>query len=237
MARRHWPAGQAVGHQLRMGGGPEEAPKTIVGVVSDVRMAGFNGPVDPTIYLPLSQSPATSFWTIVTSTRPADQLSIELRAAVRELDPALPVGNTRPLGDIMGDTVKQPRFTAILLSGFAGTALLIAAIGLYGVLAYDVGQRRRELGVRMALGATPAGIRRLLLGRGVRIVAAGVVVGGLGALAGTRLLSGLLVGAHALDPVALGGALAVLALTSFVAIWLPARRATRTDPIEALRTP
>jgi putative ABC transport system permease protein len=235
LALRHWPAGRASGHQLRLGD-PDEPARTIIGVVSDVRMEGFAGRFAPSIYLPMSQAPLADFWLIVTSPRPADQLSADVRAAIGEIDPGVPVGALRALVDVMGDTIKTPRFAAIILSAFAATALLIAAIGLYGVLAFDALERRRELGVRVALGATPASIRRLLVGRGVRIVAAGVLLGAAGALASTRLLAGLFLEVPRADVVAFAAATALLALTTLVATWLPARRATRTDPIDALRT-
>lgn len=235
LALRHWPAGRATGHQLRLGD-PDEPARTIIGVVSDVRMEGFAGRFAPSIYLPISQSPLADFWLIVTSPRPADQLSADVRAAIREIDPGVPVGALRALVDVMGDTIKAPRFATIILSAFAATALLIAAIGLYGVLAFDALERRRELGVRVALGATPASIRRLLVGRGVRIVAAGVLLGAAGALASTRLLAGLFLEVPRADVVAFAAATALLAVTTLVATWLPARRATRTDPIDALRT-
>ena len=135
----------------------------------------------------------------------------------------------------MGDTVKKPRFTAIVMSAFALTALLIAAIGLYGVLAFDVAEQRRELGVRIALGATRQSIRALVLGRGFRLVALGLITGVAVSLAGTRLISGLLFDAPRIDAVPLLAATISLALAAFVATWLPARRATRADPIEALR--
>ncbi|MGE5834277.1 MAG: ABC transporter permease [Acidobacteriota bacterium] len=235
LALRHWPAGRASGHQLRLGD-PDEPARTIIGVVSDVRMEGFAGRFAPSIYLPISQSPLADFWLIVTSPRPADQLSADVRAAIREIDPGVPVGALRALVDVMGDTIKTPRFATIILSAFAATALLIAAIGLYGVLAFDALERRRELGVRVALGATPASIRRLLVGRGVRIVAAGVMLGAAGAVASTPLLAGLFLEVPQADAVAFTAATALLAVTTLVATWLPARRATRTDPIDALRT-
>jgi len=235
LALRHWPAGHASGHQLRLGD-PDDPPRTIIGVVSDVRMEGFAARFAPSIYLPISQLPLADFWLIVTSPRPADQLSADVRAAIREIDPGLPVGAMRALVDVMGDTIKTPRFATIILSAFAGTALLIAAIGLYGVLTFDALERRRELGVRVALGATPASIRRLLVGRGVRIVAAGVMLGAVGALASTRLLAGVFLEVPRADAMAFAAATALLAVTTLVATWLPARRATRTDPIDALRT-
>jgi ABC-type antimicrobial peptide transport system permease subunit len=238
LARRHWPAGQAVGRQLVAGDGRSELARTIVGVVSDIRMEGFHGRFDPTIYLPLSQAPARSFWTLISSTRPADSLAAELGAAVREIDASVPVPRPRPLVDIMGDTVRKPRFTAIVLGVFASMALFIAVVGLYGVLAFDVAERRPELGVRLALGATPGNIRRLLILRGLRLVAVGLVLGLAGTLAIARLLSGLFVDApstHAANVLAFGGAIATLLIASLVATWIPARRALRTDPIEVLR--
>ena len=135
----------------------------------------------------------------------------------------------------MGDTVKKPRFTAVVLSAFALVALLIAAIGLYGVLSFDVAQQRRELGVRVALGATPQGIRRLVLSRGFQLVAGGLAIGIAVAIAGSRLIAGMLFNAPAIDLVSIVAAAAVLGLTALIATWLPARRATKADPIEALR--
>jgi len=235
IARRHWSPGEAVGHQLRLGQGDQEVPKTIVGVIGDVRVDGFDGRLEPTIYVPQTQAPSSAFQTTLLSTRAADALVDELHAALHDVDPGLPPGLVRPLTDIMGDTVKKPRFTAVVLSAFALAALLIAAVGLYGVLAFDVAQQRRELGVRVALGATPRGIRTLVLGRGFRLVAAGVLVGAVAAAAGSRLMAGLLFNAPALDVVPFLAATGTLALTAFVAVWLPARRATKADPIEALR--
>ena len=234
LARRHWPPGGAVGHQLLFGS-KNDPPKTIVGVVRDVRMGGFDAGIDPTIYVPLSQSPVPAFWTAMVSERPADAVAADVRAALHDVDASLPADKVRPLTDIMGDTVKKPRFTAVVMSAFALTALLIAAVGLYGVLAFDVAEQRRELGVRIALGATPQGIRALVLGRGFRLVATGLVTGAVVSVASTRLISGLLFDAPGVDAIPLLAATIALALAAIVATWLPARRATRADPIEALR--
>jgi predicted permease len=236
LARRHWPGGGAVGHQLLFGDDEEgKKPKTIVGVVGDVRMEGFDAPVAPTIFVPQSQSPVDGFWTALTTTRDPDAIASEIRSALREVDPLLPTGKIRPLTAIMGDTVKKPRFTAVVLSAFAMVALLIAAIGLYGVLSFDVAQQRRELGVRVALGATPQGIRSLVLTRGFRLVAMGLAAGIVVALACSRFIAGMLFNAPAIDVVSLLAAGGVLGLTTLIATWLPARRATKADPIEALR--
>jgi putative ABC transport system permease protein len=235
LAKRHWPRGGAVGHQMLFGGAEGEKPKTIVGVVRDLRMDGFDADVTTTIYVPQAQSPVPSFWTAIATDRPANAVAGELRAALREVDPSLPSGEIRALTEIMGDTVEKPRFTAVVLSAFAAAALLIAAIGLYGVLAFDVAQQKRELGVRVALGASPGGIGRLVLTRGFRLVGAGLIAGSAVSLAGTRLISDLLFDAPALDIVPLAIATGVLGLTALIATWLPARRAMKADPIEALR--
>lgn len=235
LARRHWKPGQAVGHQLLFQDMPGELPKTIVGVIRDVRMDGFDGEIQPTIFVPIAQAPSSAFWTLVSTTRTLDSLTAELRSALKELDAGLPLGKPRALTDVMADTVKKPRFAAVVLSAFAAIALLIAALGLYGVLAFDVSQQRREMGVRIALGATPRTIRGLVVSRAFRLVAAGLAVGVIGALACTRVMAGLLFHAPSIDIVALCSAVSLLALAAMLAVWLPARRATRADPIDALR--
>jgi putative ABC transport system permease protein len=235
LARRHWPPGRAVGHQLRFGDDPDETPKTIVGVVRDIRMEGFSGRAEPTIYVPQDQSPAGSFWTAISTARDAGAIAPDLRAALREIDAALPLESVRPLTDIMGDTIKKPRFTAVVMSAFGAIALLIAAIGLYGVLAFDVAQQWRELGIRIALGATPRSIRSVVLRRGFGLVGTGLVIGVAVSLALTKSISGQLFDAPELDVVPLAAATLALAAAALLATWLPARRATRADPIEALR--
>ncbi len=235
LALRHWPAGKAVGHQMRFGGDEKEIPKTIVGVVRDIRMGGFDGRIEPTVYVPAAQRQAADFWTVIAGARSADTLTGDLRQALKDVDASLPGSRVRPLTEIMGDTVKKPRFAAVVLSAFAITALLIAAIGLYGVLSFDVDQQRREMGVRVALGATPRSIRGLVWGRAFQMVAAGLVVGAIAAVAGTQVMSGQLFNAPPIDIITLAAATGILALTAIIAVWLPARRATRADPIEALR--
>ncbi len=235
LAQRHWPKGGAVGHQLLLGQGEGEIPKTIVGVVGDVRADGFDGRVEPTIYLPLSQAPTPAYWLLMTTSRPADTLAGDMRAAMRDVDGALPVGTVRGFSDIMSDTVKKPQFTAVVMSAFAATALLIAVVGLYGVLAFDVSQQRRELGVRVALGATSASIRRLVLARGFRLVGLGLAGGMIISLLVSRAISGLLFQIPATDATAFVVAGGTLMLTAWIASWFPARRAAHADPIETLR--
>jgi ABC-type antimicrobial peptide transport system permease subunit len=235
LARRHWPQGQALGHQLFFGDDPAEPAKTIVGVVRDIRMEGFSAKFEPTIYVPLDQSPSSGFWTAIATTRAADGIAPELRAALREVDAALPLESVRPLTEIMGDTVKKPKFTAVVMSAFGAIALLIATIGLYGVLAFDVAQRRRELGIRIALGATSSSIRSIVLRRGLGLVLTGLVIGGAASVALTKSMSAQLFDAPALDIVPLAAAVIALGAAAFLATLLPALRATHADPIEALR--
>jgi putative ABC transport system permease protein len=236
LARRHWPNGGAVGHQLLFDEGEGERPKTIIGVVGDVRADGFEGAVEPTIYRPFSQAAAPAYWVVMTTGRSAETLAPDVRAALRDIHPALPVGLTRGLTEIMAATVRRPQFTAVVMTAFGAVALVIAAIGLYGVLSFDVAQQRRELGVRVALGATASSIRALVLTRGFRLVGVGLAAGvALSILAG-RSISGLLFQVPATDALAFVVAGATLVLTAGVAIWFPARRASRADPVETLRT-
>lgn len=235
LARRHWKPGLAVGHQLLVTDDPAETPKTIVGVVGDIRMDGFDGRIEPTIYVPLDQTPVTGFWTAISTTRDPNSLETDLRGALREIDSALPFTAVRPLTGIMEDTVKKPRFTAIVMSAFAAIALLIAAIGLYGVLAFDVAQQRRELGIRIALGATSRSIRAAVLRSGLSLVATGLVIGAAASVLLARSISGLLFDAPAFDVTPLAVATIALSAAALLATWLPAVRATRADPIEALR--
>ena len=235
LARRHWPSGSAAGRQLLLGQGDGEVPKTIVGVVGDVRADGFEGRVEPTIYLPLSQAPSPAYWLVTSTDRAAESLMTELRNAVRDIDPALPVGAIRTLPEIMSDSVRKPRFTAVVLGAFAASALLIAAIGLYGVLAFDVARQRRELGVRVALGASASSIRGLVMARGFRLVGMGLVAGLLLSIVTGRSIKGLLFEVPATDLAAYAIAAAILTVTAGLAIWLPARRAAHADPIETLR--
>jgi putative ABC transport system permease protein len=235
LAERHWPRGGAVGHQLLLGEGEGETPKTIVGVVGDVRSDGFDGRIEPMIYLPLPQVPSPAYWMVMTTARPADALASEVRAAVHDIDQALPVGSIRGLPEIMADTVRKPQFTAVVMTAFAATALLIAALGLYGVLAFDVAQRRRELGVRIALGATASAIRRLVFARGFRLVGLGLATGIALSVLASRSISRLLFEVPATDTLAFLVAGVTLVVTTWLAIWVPARRAAHADPIETLR--
>lgn len=148
----------------------------------------------------------------------------------------MPLGRTRSLDQLMADAVVRPRFRTALLGLFAVAALVLAAIGIYGVMAYSVSQRTRELGIRLALGAQPGDVRALVIGHGLTLALTGVAIGIGGALALTRVMSGLLFGISATDPSTFAAVAVLLVAVALVACWLPARRATRVDPALALRT-
>ncbi|HEV2734293.1 MAG TPA: FtsX-like permease family protein [Longimicrobiaceae bacterium] len=163
------------------------------------------------------------------------RLAGPVREAIRAMDPDLPLADVRTLDEVRSESVARPRFLALLLGAFAAVALVLAVVGIYGTLAYLVAQRTYEMGVRMALGARPAAIRRLVVGQGMAMTLAGVVVGVAAALALTRLLAHLLYGVAATDAATFVAVPLGLALTAAVAAYVPARRATRVDPLVALR--
>ncbi len=167
---------------------------------------------------------------------PPAQLASAMREVVREVDPDQPVANVRTMEDVLSASVTQPRFRTLLLGLFAVIALTLAGIGVYGLLAHGVAQRINEFGVRMALGASPSDVLRLVLAEGVALALTGVAVGAAGAALAVRVLGTVLFSVSQWDPVAWTGAVGTLLAVSLLASWLPARRAVRTDPVVALRT-
>jgi putative ABC transport system permease protein len=240
-ARLYWPGDDPVGRTIRYY--PRELSPSIqiVGIVGDVRSMGANTAPPPTVYVPLEQAPRPAYsgrsMTFVVRARgnPLD-LGSSARAAVATVDSGLPLANVRPMTDVVAAAVGEPRFTTIVMSFFAGVAFFLASLGLYGILAYAVEQRVREIGIRIALGADDRGILRLIVGNGLGLAAVGVVIGVPAALALTRLMGGLLSGVTSTDPLTYCAVVAVLALSALVASYLPARRAMRVDPMIALRT-
>src|SRR5262249_6124992 len=215
---------------------PQGPWMTIVGVVADMHDLGLDAPVEPEMYVPLAQSPgAASLSIAVRSALPMGQLASMVRSELARFDPQQPIFDVLPLAARLQQPVEQRRFVLVLFELFAGLALGLAALGLYGVLAQSVADRRREIGVRVALGATPGTVLALVAREAGAIVGIGVAIGIGGGLAGSRLLTHFLYGVSPTDPLALGGSCLILALVSAVALWLPARRALRVDPMEALR--
>jgi putative ABC transport system permease protein len=238
LAERYFPGGDAVGRRLKQGG--DERPNNpwmeIVGVVGDVKYAGLNAPPEPAFYLADRQQPFNNrFVTVRTAADPRSALN-SIRAAVSALDRDVPVARLYTIDQLMNESVAAPRFRTTLVTVCAILGLVLAAIGIYGVMAYTVSERARELGVRVALGATTRDVMRMVLVEAFALAAAGVVLGVAGAVATTRLMAALLFGVTPTDPatfVSIAGLLMAIALAGS---YVPARRATRVDPIAALRS-
>jgi predicted permease len=228
---------EALGRRVRLGDRGEWL--TVVGVVADIRQRGLDQPVTPMIYVPFQQERDDPFLlrfvAFVARTATPGSVVDGIRAEVRRAAPDLPIQSTMTMDEAVAASVAQPRFRTLLLVLFAMAAMLIATCGIYGLMAYAVSQRRREFGVRMALGATRRDVLRLVLARALRIVVAGLIVGLAGAVAVTRVLQTFLFGVTPTDPIAFTVVTLLLMAVGLMAAWLPARRATRIDPCTALR--
>jgi putative ABC transport system permease protein len=207
----------------------------IIGVAGDVKEDSVDKDPMPTVYYIYSHLPYTQMTFVVRTAGDRLSLAGPSRAIIRGLDPAQPIAEVRTMETIVAETFSRQRFSALLLSGFSIASLLLAAVGIYGVLAYSVTERRREIGVRMSLGAQPAQIVGMVVGRGARLVAAGLLVGLVGAWSLSALLRGLLFGISPRDTATFAVVPALLASVALMAAWLPARRAARVEPMEALR--
>jgi Acidobacterial duplicated orphan permease len=236
-AETHFAGQDPIGKRVILGGSAGNTNfSTIVGVVGHVQNFGLGQDTRAQLYFPYRQSPPTNLsFVLRTSLEPA-ALASSIRAAMREVEPTLPVFAIRTMDELFDNTVTNQRIMLILLGVFGGVALLLAAIGLYGVLSYIVGQRTREVGIRMALGASASSVRRLMLGQGLRLASAGLAVGLLICFAASRLLSSVLYEVSPHDPLSLAAVVALLVLVGLLACWLPARRATKVDPATSLRT-
>jgi putative ABC transport system permease protein len=233
LARRHWPDAEPLGQRISFDQG--KTWRTIVGVAGDVRQTALSQEPSDAVYVPFAQFPGFSSTLFVRTHGDPRALARTLRDRIHDLDPQAAVSNVRTLEDIRSDSLASPRLTTVLLGAFAGLALAISAAGLYGVLAYSVSRRTREIGIRMALGAAPVRVRRMLIGEGLSSVAVGLGLGLVGALGLTRLVSGLLFGVEPTDPLCFVGSTLVLVLVALLACLVPARRATAVQPMVALR--
>ncbi len=235
MARRFWPGQDPIGQRIKIGPPQGEPWLTIVGVVKDVRQIGLDSEIGFATYEPLAQRPRE---TMELALRVAGDPATAMRAAsaeLRRMEPALVIDNAATMSQRIGDSVAPRRLNLVLFGLFAGLALILACVGLYGVIAYSAGQRVQEFGIRMALGAEPRDVLALVLGQGLRLALTGVVIGIVAALGLTRLLVGLLFGVQPGDPIILCGVAVVLTIVALLACWLPAYRATRVAPTAALR--
>jgi putative ABC transport system permease protein len=235
MARRYWPGQDPIGRRIAVMRRSGSFPREVVGVVGDVRDVTLRDAPAPEIYAPFAQEPFPFMRFVVRGRGAQPSLAQDLRRAVWAVDPDQPVVAVRPLTDFLDATLAPDRLRAQLLGAFATMALMLAAVGLYGVMSQTVAQRTTEFGVRMAMGAEPRDILALVLKNATRMVAWGSVLGVIGAVLLTRLLATLLYHVSPTDPVTFGAVIGVLALIAVVAGYLPARRAARVDPMEALR--
>ena len=233
-ARRFFPGEDPVGRTIEADEA-KTATRQIVGVVGDVHYQGLDAATDPEYYVPFPQSPEGSVTLVVRTATDPTSLAPEIREQIRALDPGLPAYNVRPMEDYVEGSVAARRFSSLLLGAFAAVALVLAAIGLYGVLAYSVVRRTREIGIRIAMGARPADVLKLVVVQGMFLTLTGVAVGLAGGLMVTPVLSHLLYGVSASDPLTFAGMSVLLGGVALLACYLPARRAARVDPMVALR--
>jgi predicted permease len=240
-AKHWWPEGSPLGRRLRMGM-PDEAWWDIVGVVGDVHAQGLQSPPGETIYFPPVFGPAsrpapfrTLDLVVKTSAEPL-QLVSALRQQLREVNPRIPLSNPRSMDSVLQGATARTSFTMAMLGSASGIALLLGLVGIYGVISYIVSQRTREIGVRMALGASAPSVRGMVVRQGLVLAGFGVAVGLAGAALLSTLMSSLLFGIRATDPVTYASVAAALVVVAAGASWLPARRAASVDPSRALRS-
>jgi putative ABC transport system permease protein len=241
MARQYWPGENALGRRFKLGD-PDDATRPwtqIVGIAADIRQMGLDEPVKAEMYLPYQQI-NHNVWFIprdlaIRTSGDTSSVVGSVRQIIREVDPDQPISNVATMEELLGTEAAQRRMGMIMLVGFALLALLLASLGIYGVLAYFVTQHTNEIGVRQALGATPRDILFLVLKKGMGLTLLGVGIGLVSAFALTRLMSSLLFGVKASDPLTFVAVPLLLAFVALLACYIPARRATKVDPLVALR--
>jgi putative ABC transport system permease protein len=240
-ARRYWPGQDPLGKRLREYGSRGDTWRTVIGVIGDLRHAGPAEEARPEVSLPYSQLDpdfmntwSRGVYFVVRGTQPAPALTPGARATVASIDPDMPLNDVQPMAALASDAVSQPRFRTILLAGFAGLAITLASIGVFGVLSYFVTQRTREIGIRVALGASGRDILGMIVGRGLALAGVGLGVGLLAAIPLTRAMQTLLFEVKPLDVPTLAGVVAGLGLVAGLASYLPARRALKIEPMAAL---
>ena len=248
MAKKYWPKEEPIGQIMTIGKGLgpefEDPPRQIVGIVGTVRETGLSAADQPVMYIPqgqvsegltaLANRVIPLAWAVRTRTDPMS-LRMAIVREIRAVDPLLPVARERPMEQVVAESVARQRFTMLLLGVFAGIALVLATIGVYGLMAYSVEQRTQEMGIRVALGAARSDVVRLFLGQGCKLAGIGVVLGLAISYGLTRVLASLLFGVKASDPLTFAGVAVTLSVVALLATYFPARRAAAVDPVEALR--
>jgi hypothetical protein len=233
-ARRLWPGAEPIGRTLTIDNDSRVDGRLVVGLARNARDLAPDVPPPPILYVPFAESPGLSA-TLLVRTADGEPVAAAVRQRLRDAESGLMIGTSRKLGDVYAAALAPRHFIAVVLASFAVAGLLVAGIGLYGVVAMSVAARTRELAIRIALGASGGGIRRLVLREAGVIVALGTALGAVGAAAGTSLLRNQLVGVSSADMHTWVAMVVILAAAGLTAAWLPARRAGRVDPIEALR--
>jgi putative ABC transport system permease protein len=231
LARRLFPNEDSLGKRLSVAG----MNTTVIGVVNDIRYTGLDGEIEQAVYLSYRQLPRSGMALVLRGAVEPLSLAPALRNAVREIDPALPVYDVMTMNERLSNSVAARRFNLLLLGGFAALALLLAGVGVYGVISYVVTQRTYEIGIRMALGAQSADVARLFVKQGMALVLRGVALGSVGAFALTRVMKSLLFGVGATDPLTFAVITLLLISVALLACWIPARRATKVDLMITLR--
>jgi putative ABC transport system permease protein len=241
LARRMWKGQNPIGQRLRPPGGSfgasDDVWHTVIGVAKDVRQRGVEHPAGTELYVSVDQHGVSppSMNVVMRTTLPPAALSGTIERAVREVDATVPIVRLRDMDSVFAESIRRPRLLAQLLGAFAGLALLLAAIGTYGVLSYMVTERRREIGIRIALGAVRSHVLAQVIKQGLQVTAIGVTIGLAGALAVNRLMASLLFGVQPTDTVTIAFVIATITAVAVVASWLPAWRASRVDPNIVLR--
>lgn len=234
-ARQLWGDKDPIGRIIATSEDPADPRATVVGVVANARHDGPNEPYKPEMFAPIGQIPSRSASLVLSSSVGEEATAAIVRQVLRGIDPLVPLSPLTSMSARAGTAVALPKLYATLVGIFAGSALLLAMIGVYGVMAYAVSQRQREIGVRLAMGASPASIRRLVLSEGGRLAVMGVLTGALLAIGAARLLSALLFGVGAFDLVTFVAVTVLLSAMALLASWLPAQRAMRINPLDAMR--
>jgi putative ABC transport system permease protein len=236
LAKRHWLNDNPIGKRLKYEG-PQPAPPwmTVVGVVRDVRQNGLQVQTRIGLYVPMEQWPVSGMTLAVRTDGDPLSLGDAVRAQIAAIDPDLPLFNLLSMHAVLRQSLWQTVLASRVMGAFALMALVLATVGLYGVISYRVGQRTREIGVRIALGASPGGVRRQVVFQGALLALTGAAIGFAASIALMRLMSGLLFGVSATDPPTIGVVALVLMGAAVLASYIPARRASRVDPVAALR--
>jgi putative ABC transport system permease protein len=233
-ANKFLPGEEPIGQRLNFGGGEKETTE-VIGVVADVKNDDLDEAPDPTAYFPFSQNPRFTMSLVIRSKQDPTLLASAVRSELQMLDPNLPVSNVKTLGEMISERISPKRLMTYILAVFGLIALLLASVGIYGVMSYAVTQRTQEIGVRMALGAQAADVLKLVIKNGMTMALVGVAIGLAGAYALTRLLANLLFKVAPTDLLTFAFVTGALIVVALIACYIPARRATKVDPLVALR--